>query len=203
MERRSFFALLIGAANWPLAARAQQRALPLVGYISGRTRAGDAAYMPEVLRAFREAGFVDGQTMTLDEQWAEGHYDRVPAIANNLIGRNATVLLVVGTAAANAVRKITTATPIVFGTADDPVAAGLVDSINRPSGNVTGVTMNSAELRPKMLELINEIVPRAKTIYMLANPTNVSIELQTRETEQAAARLGLKIGSSKPARRPR
>lgn len=192
MRRRDLFLGLAGTLA-AASARAQPAKPPLVGFVSGRTRAGDAPYMPETLRGLREAGFVDGRTMTLDARWAEGRYDRVAAIAADMIGRRAAVLLVVGTAAANAVKKLTKTTPIVFGTADDPVAAGLVDSIGRPAGNVTGVTMNSAELRPKMLGLLHEIAPQAKTVFMLANPDNIGIGLQTRDTETAAATLGLDI----------
>lgn len=192
MRRRDLIIGAAGVLTASVTAPAQSGGMPLVGFLSGRTRAGDAPYLPETLRGFREAGFVDGRTMVLDQRWVEGAYSQAPAIAADMVGRGAAVLLVVGTAAARAVERTIATTPIVFGTADDPVAAGLVDSIGRPSGNVTGVTMNSAELRPKMLSLLHEIVPLAKTVYMLANPKNVGIALQTRDTATAAAELGLR-----------
>ena len=194
MKRRQLITLLGGVSlAWPLASKAQLSAMPVVAFISGRSRDGENAYLPALQSGLAESGFVDGKTMTFAARWTEGHYDRVPALANELIGKGAAVIIVVGTAVDRAAKATTSKVPIVFVTADDPVVVGLVPSLSRPAGNVTGVTMMSSELRPKMLGILHELVPHAKTFFMLANPNNSSLAQQVQETQTAAGKLALAI----------
>jgi putative tryptophan/tyrosine transport system substrate-binding protein len=194
MRRRTFITLLSGAAlTWRDTVRAQKSSIPVVAFLSGRTREGDNPYLPALWDALAKSGFTDGKTIIFAARWADGQYARVPALAGDLISQGATVIIVVGTAVDRAVQKTTSTIPVVFITADDPVAVGLVGSLNRPSGNITGVTMMSSTLRPKMVELLHTIVPNAKSFFMLANPNNSSIAMQVSETQAAAKSVGLKI----------
>ena len=193
MKRREFIALIGGSVIvWPLAASAAVSG-PVVAFVSGRSRSGDEPYLPAMQKAFAESGFVDGKSMTFAARWAEGQYGRVPQLTKELIARGANVIITVGTAVDRAAMQTTSKIPIVFVTADDPVAVGLVASLNRPAGNVTGVTMMSSELRPKMVELLHELVPQVTTFFMLANPNNSSITQQIEETKVAAGKIGIAI----------
>jgi putative tryptophan/tyrosine transport system substrate-binding protein len=193
MKRREFIKALGGAATiWPVAASADASG-PVVAFVSGRSRSGDDPYLPAMQQAFAENGFVDGKTMTFTARWAEGQYGRVPELTKELIAQGANVIITIGTAVDRAAMETTSKIPIVFVTADDPVAVGLVASLNRPTGNVTGVTMMSSELRPKMVELLHELVPQATTFFMLANPNNSSITQQIEETKVAAGKIGIAI----------
>jgi putative tryptophan/tyrosine transport system substrate-binding protein len=192
MRRRDFITLLGGAAAWSFAARSQS-GMPVVGYISGRSRENDEAYLSALLGGLQQAGLVHGRTMVFDGGWTNGQYGRVPALTADLIGKRVAIIVGGGTAVALALKAATTTVPIVFVTADDPVDVGLVSSLNRPSGNVTGVSMVSAELRPKMLQLLREIVPQMTVLSMLANPSNSSIEMQARDTEATAKQVGLRM----------
>jgi putative ABC transport system substrate-binding protein len=193
MRRREFLGGLGGAAAaWPLAVRAQQLAMPIVGYLSGqaRTAGGAARDLAAFQQGLREAGYVDGQNVVIDYRWAEGQYDRLPALADELIGRPVAVIVAVGTDFATRAAKAATSTiPIVFHTAGDPVQSGLVASLNRPGDNITGVTTLNVEVGPKRLELMQELLPAgATTIALLLNPNNPNSESLLRET-QAAARI--------------
>lgn len=192
MRRREFIVALGAGAVWPLLARADASG-PVVAFISGRSRGGESQYLPSMLSALEASGFSDGKTMTFVARWVEGQYGRVPALTNELIAEGAAVIITVGTAVDRAAMATTPKIPIVFVTADDPVAVGLVTSLNRPAGNVTGVTMMSSELRPKMVQLLHEIVPQAETYFMLANPNNSSINQQIEEAKAAAERIGIAI----------
>jgi len=193
MRRREFITLIGGSVvAWPRAASADASG-PVVAFVSGRSRSGDDPYLPAMTDAFAESGFVDGKSMTFAARWVEGQYGRVPELTKELIARGADVIITVGTAVDRATMETTSKIPIVFVTADDPVAVGLVASLNRPVGNVTGVTMMSSELRPKMVELLHELVPQATTFYMLANPNNSSITQQIEETKVAAGKIGIAI----------
>jgi len=193
MRRREFFTLICGSVIvWSFAASADA-SVPVVAFVSGRSQSGDDPYLPAMQKAFAESGLVDGKTMTFAARWAEGQYGRVPELTKELIARGASVIITIGTAVGRAAIETTSKIPIVFVTADDPVAVGLVPSLNRPAGNVTGVTMMSSELRPKMVELLHELVPQATTFFMLANPNNSSITQQVEETKVAAGKIGIAI----------
>jgi putative tryptophan/tyrosine transport system substrate-binding protein len=193
MRRREFIAGIGIAATWPLAGRAQRASLPVIGYISGRSREGDEAYTSALLDGLKQSGFVNGSTMLFDGRWTQGQYGQVTALTVDLVGKKAAVIVVGGTAAALAVKAATATVPIVFVTADDPVDVGLVTSLNRPSGNITGVGMVSAELRPKMLQLLREFVPQMKSVSILVNPNNSSIQAQVHDAQATANNFGLEM----------
>jgi putative ABC transport system substrate-binding protein len=177
---------------WPLTARAQQRPLPVVGYLN--TRAADQD--PFLLAAFRqgltEAGYFEGQNVTIIYRWAEGHSDRLPALADDLVRRQVNVIAVNG-GGIIAARAATTTIPIVFITATDPVRVGFVASLNRPGGNLTGVTTLDVELGAKRLQLLHEVIPNATTVAALINPNSPESDLQVRDLQSGARRLGLQI----------
>ncbi len=196
MRRREFIALLGGAAAaWPLVARAQQPALPVIGYLNNGTRDGYATLRDA--DAFRqglnESGYIEDQNITIEYRWAEGHDDRLPGLVADLVRRKVTVLAATGTPTALAAKAATAVIPIVFETAGDPVTLGLVASLNRPGGNVTGVTQLSSELVPKRLGLLHDLIPTAKIIGLLVNPKDPRAETQSRDMQEAAHALGLQI----------
>jgi ABC-type uncharacterized transport system substrate-binding protein len=192
VRRRELITLLGGAAAWPLAARAQQAAMPVIGFLNS---ASPGNYVPMVAafrQGLKEAGYVEGQNVAVEYRWAEGQYDRVPVIALELVDRRVAVL-VANTPGVLAVKAAITTTPIVFTTASDPVQIGLVASMSRPSGNVTGATTMGVELASKLLELAHELVPTASVIAALINPANSSAEPQLRGLQAAARTLGVQL----------
>src|SRR5215475_1601055 len=196
MRRRDFISLLGGAAAaWPLMARAQQSAMPTIGFLGG---ASPELYVDR-LTAFRqglqEAGYVEGQNAQVEYLWAEGHPDRLPALATQLVRRQVAVIVAGGgTPSAWAAKAATATIPIVFGVAIDPVQLGLVASLNRHGGNLTGVTNMNVDVGPKRLELLREVLPSASVISVLVNPTSAAItEPYLRDLEAAAQTLGLKL----------
>ena len=192
LRRRQFITLLSGAAAWPLAARAQQTAMPVIGFLNS---ASPGNYVPMVAafrQGLKEAGYVEGQNVAVEYRWAEGQYDRVPVIALELVDRRVAVL-VANTPGVLAVKAAITTTPIVFTTASDPVQIGLVASMSRPSGNVTGATTMGVELASKLLELAHELVPTASVIAALINPANSSAEPQLSGLQAAARTLGVQL----------
>jgi putative ABC transport system substrate-binding protein len=192
IRRRELIAVLTAAAVWPLAARAQQSRLPVVGFLNGASPDG---YVPMVFafrQGLKEAGYVEGQNVKVEYRWAEGKYDRVPLMALELVDRQAAVI-VANTPGVLAIKAAITTTLIVFTTAGDPVQIGLVASMNRPGGNVTGATTLGMELASKRLELAHELVPNASVIAALINPANNAAELQLREFQAAARTLGLQL----------
>jgi putative ABC transport system substrate-binding protein len=199
MRRRNFIALLGGTAAacsgaWLLAARAQQSAAPVVGVLAAGSPNGYWAEMFTVFRqALADAGYSEGRNVTIEARWAEDHYDRLPALAAELIGHRPAVIAAFATPAANAAKAATTAIPIVFGTIADPVQIGLVTSLNHPSGNITGVSLLGVEVGPKLLELLHEAVPSATILALLVNPTNPNATNQSKMLQAAAARLGLQL----------
>jgi ABC-type uncharacterized transport system substrate-binding protein len=193
MRRRDFITLLGGAAAaWPLAARAQQPAMPVVGFLRS-TSLADAAHLVTAFRqGLKETGFVKSQNVTIEYRTAEDHLDRLPALVADLLGRKAAVI-VGNHNAALAAKAATTTVPIVFATGADPVRDGLVASLNRPSGNVTGVSFLAAELGAKRLELLRQLVPKATTIAMLVSPHTPDTEAERREVQAAAQAIGQQL----------
>ena len=175
------------AAAWPLAARAQQPAMPVVGFLSSASPATWASFVAGFRKGLNEAGFIDGQNVTIEYRWAEGQYDRLPGLAADLVNRKVAVILAAGGSDPAKAAKAATATiPIIFVSAADPVRAGIVTSFNRPGGNVTGVSLLGSALEAKRLGLLNEITPGAASIGVLVNPNYPDADLQLRELQEAA-----------------
>jgi putative tryptophan/tyrosine transport system substrate-binding protein len=195
MKRRKFIALLGGAAAaWPLAARAQQPAMPVIGYLSGRSPDDTAHLVAAFRRGLGENGFIEGQNVTIEYRWALGQYDRLPAMASELVRRPLAVLTTSGgEASALAAKAATSTIPIVFTTGDDPVKLGLVASYNRPGGNATGVRFLTTPAEPKRLGLLRELVPQATTIGFLLNPAYQSSAIQLSDAQEAARTLNLQV----------
>jgi putative ABC transport system substrate-binding protein len=188
MRRREFITVLGGVAAWPLAARAQQPSLPVVGYLSARSPGDSIGILADFRRGLAESGYLEGQNVAIEFRWAEGHYDRLPAMVADLVRRRVAVIAVPNTTASALAAKAATQTiPIVFNIGGDPVEIGLVASLDRPGGNVTGVSMLQTAMAAKRLELVHELVPAATLIALLVNPTNpVIAEAETREVQSAA-----------------
>ena len=194
MKRREFVTLLGGAAAWPVAARAQQPAMPVVGYLGTGSPAAETPFVAGFVQGLKESGYVDGQNAAIEYRWAEGQYDRLPALAADLVRRQVTVIAAPGSVPSALAAKAATSTiPIIFSGAVDPVTAGLVASLNRPGGNVTGVTSLNVEVGPKRLELMHELAPTATIIALLVNPTNPNVETLSRDAQAAAHTLGLHL----------
>ena len=192
--RREFITLLGGAAAaWPLAARAQQPAMPVIGFLSSATAKQWARLMGAFLEGLSEAEIVVGRDVTVEYRWAEGQYDRLPALAAGLVQRHVSVIAALTTPAAVAAKAATGTIPIVFSTIGDPVQIGLVASLRRPGGNITGATYLNVEVGPKLLELLHEVVPTATTVAALVNPTNPNAEILSNSLQVAARTLGLEL----------
>jgi putative ABC transport system substrate-binding protein len=194
MRRRDFIAGLGGAAAWPVVVRAQQAAMPMVGFIDGTS--GDTS--PDRVRAFRkglgETGFVEGRNVTVEYHWLEGQFDRLPALMADLVRRRVAVIATPGQAPALAAKAATATIPIVFGVAEDPVKLGLVASLARPGGNATGANFFAQELVAKRLALLHELVPKAVRVALLVNPANITnAEVTSREVQEAARAIGLDL----------
>jgi putative ABC transport system substrate-binding protein len=193
MQRRHFITFLGGAAAWPLAARAQQPAMPVIGYLSTGSPDGFAGRLRAFRQGLSESGYVEGRNVVVEYRWAEGN-DRFPAFAADLVRRQVDVIVGGGAPATLAAKAATTTIPIVFQTALDPVQSGIVASLNRPGGNLTGVSSLNLELMPKRLELLHELVPTAKIIALLINPTSSAIAgTLTNEVQEAARTFGLEL----------
>ena len=191
--RREFITLVGGAAAWPLAARAQ-KAMPVVGFLSGRSRTDSAAETSGFHRGLAEAGFVEGKNVAIEFRWANGRYDRLPGLASELVSQQVAVIAAVGGGASGLAAKSATATiPIVFASGGDAVKIGLVTSLNRPGGNVTGVNIIFGALGAKRLELLHELVPAAGTVGMLVNLDYPSAPIEVQDVEAAARKLGLRM----------
>ena len=191
MKRREFIAQLgavaISCAVWPLAARAQQSAMTVIGFLSSRSPGESEAVAAAFRKGLAEAGFVVGQNVAVEYRWAEGHYDRLPTFAAELVGlKVAAILAAGGPPSALAAKKATSTIPIIFSAADDPVGLGLVGSLSRPDGNVTGMSLFNATLSAKRFELLHELVPTARIIGYLVNPANPSGGIEVKGVEAAA-----------------
>jgi len=193
LRRREFIRLLGGTAvAWPLTARAQQAAMPVIGFLNSASAGPFKQFVDAFRRGLNESGFVEGQNVIIDYRWAEGQYGRLPELAADLVRRNVAVIVATGGAASGlAAKAATETTPIVFIHAVDPVKLGFVSSLNRPGGNATGIYLFTAALEPKKLELLHELVPQAAVIGILANPRNPNVESVSTGLQTAARTLGL------------
>jgi putative ABC transport system substrate-binding protein len=193
-HRRAFITLLGGAAAWPLAARAQQAAVPTVGFLSSLAQSDLGLVIPGFQQGLNGTGFVEGRNIAIEYRWAEGDYKRLPALAADLVNRKVAVVAAIsGTPAALAAKAATTTIPIVFAIGGDPVAPGLVASLNRPGGNVTGASFYTAPLVTKRLDLARELVPDGSLIALLMNPNNPPSVEEGRAVQEAAAALGQRL----------
>jgi len=194
MRRREFITLLGGAAAWPLVAHAQRAAMPIVGFMSGRSSEDSAGVASAFRQGLADAGFVDGQTVTIEYRWANGDYEKLPALAADLVNHKVAVLVGVGGDVSAAVAaKATKTIPVVFGMGGDPVKAGLVASFNRPGGNVTGYTLWTNEMESKRLGLLRQLVPGVPLIGILVNPAFPPTERELLELEPAAQAVNQKL----------
>jgi len=193
LRRRDCVALLGGAAAWPLAVRAQQPSMPVIGFLSSLQATDQARIMTPFRQGLAEVGWFEGSNMTIEYRWAEGQYERLRAFAAELVRRKVIVIAATSTPAALAAKAATSTVPIVFTTGGDPIKLGLVASLNRPGGNITGVSSLNSELGPKRLGLLRELVPSATVIATLVNPNFPDADVQLRDAEAGARALGLQL----------
>jgi len=190
--RRKFLASLGGAAAWPLAAHAQQAAMPVVGFLNSASAESFAPFVVAFRQGLSETGYIEGRNVAVEYRWADEQYDRLPALATDLVRRQADVIAA-NQISAEAAKAATGTIPIVFTTALDPVQLGLVAALNRPGGNLTGVTTLNVELLPKRIELLHQLSPTATEVALLVNPTNPSAGALSRDAHAAARSLGLEL----------
>jgi putative ABC transport system substrate-binding protein len=194
VRRRQFITLLGGAAVWPFVARAQQPALPLVGFIRDGSADANVRYAGAFRKGLNETGYVEGQNVTVEYHWLQGQHERLPALIADLVRRHVAAFATLGNLPTLAAKAVTATIPIVFGVGDDPVKLGLVASLNRPGGNATGINFFNAELVAKRLGLLRELVPRTTRVAVLVNPANASsTESQLRIVQETAPAIGLQI----------
>ncbi len=193
MQRRQFIKLLSGVAAWPFAVRAQQPAMPVVGYLSSGSRDGDAFRMAGFRQGLNETGYIDGRNVKIEYRWAENQLDRLAELATDLIRHPVGVIALGSTAAVRVAKAATTTIPIVFVMGGDPVKLGVVTSLNRPGGNLTGVSYLSLNLLAKRFEVLHETIPDAASIGYLLNPTNANVDANSRDVQAVAESLGQKL----------
>jgi putative tryptophan/tyrosine transport system substrate-binding protein len=191
MRRRDFTTVLAGAAVYPLCAGARQKPMPVIGFLGAGSP--NAPLVAAFRRGLSEAGYVEGRNLAIEYRWAEGHFDRLPALAADLVGRKVDVILAVGGVSALAAKTATSTIPIVFLVGRDPVEFGLVDSLSRPGGNLTGFNDLLVELTPKRLELLSDLVPQVGAIAVLVNPTNSNAERIMTDVQEAARAKGVQL----------
>jgi putative tryptophan/tyrosine transport system substrate-binding protein len=193
--RRRELNLLLGAvAAWPFVARAQQKSVPVVGYLSSSSSTASARLVDGFRQGLRDAGFIEGRSVAIEYRWAEGDYQQLPTLAADLVGRKVDVIVATGGPAPGlAAKRATSAIPIVFASGGDPVAEGLVTGLSRPGGNITGVNFLVFELSAKRLELLRELIPQARTIALLSNPGNPNAERNIASVEEAARSKGVEL----------
>ena len=193
MRRRDFIILLSAAGPWPLAVHAQQQTMPLIGFLGPASPVEYAQLVAAFRRGLNETGYTEGQNVAIEFRWAEGKYDRLPAFAAELVRRQVSVIAGMSLPAALAAKSATATIPIVFADGGDPVEDGLVSSLSRPSGNLTGVTLFNNALGAKRLELLRDLVPKAAVIGLLSNPSNPNGRRQTIDAQEAAQTMGLQL----------
>jgi ABC-type uncharacterized transport system substrate-binding protein len=193
MRRRDFIAVVGSAAAWPFSARAQQLTIPVVAFLDAAPLETDVRGLAEFRKGLSEIGYVEGQNIMIEYRSAEGQADRLPALAADMVQRRVAVIATMANNAAVAAKATTTTIPIVFTVGGDPIKMGLVDSLNRPGGNITRVSFLSSDIVTKMLEALHELMPKAERIAALVNPTNQNAAVDTKETEAAAHALGLEL----------
>jgi putative tryptophan/tyrosine transport system substrate-binding protein len=194
MRRRDFMTFFSSALAWPLAARAQQPTMLVVGFLGSGSPNTDANRVRALRQGLSEVGYIEGRNVAIEYRWAEGQYDRIPALAADLVRRQVDVIAALGgTSSAQAAKAATTSIPIVFQTGVNPIEFGLVTSLNRPGGNLTGVTILSMELGAKLFELLHQLVPTASVMALLVNPTSPYAETLSRDAQAAARALGLQL----------
>jgi putative ABC transport system substrate-binding protein len=194
MKRRAFIAGLGAATTWPFVVRAQQSAVPVVGYLSSRSPNESAGVAAAFRQGLGQTGFTVGQNVAIEYRWAEGHYDRLPALAAELVNlKVAAILAAGGPPSALAAKKATSTIPVIFSAADDPVGLGLVASLSRPGGNVTGMSLFNSDLGAKRLALLHELVPSAGVVAYLTNPANPSAKLEVKAVQEAAKTFGVDL----------
>jgi putative tryptophan/tyrosine transport system substrate-binding protein len=194
MRRRAFLGILGGTVvTWPVAARAQQAAMPVIGFLNSLSEQAAARHQVQFRRGLGEVGFVQGRNVAIEHRWADGQYEKLPAMAAELVRRAVDVIVAQAPPAAVAARAATSTIPIVFAVGIDPVAAGLVASYNRPGGNATGTTLISGPLGQKRLEILREIVPRATTVALVVNPQSPDAPPEIRDVQAAAQAIGLQV----------
>jgi putative tryptophan/tyrosine transport system substrate-binding protein len=192
MKRRDLMTVLAGAAAYPLLAGAQQKSMPVIGFLGGASPGPNAPFLAAFREGLSETSHVEGQNLAIEYRWAEARYDRLPALAADLVDRKVDVITAIGNPSALSAKSATSTTPIVF-TSSDPVEYGLVASLARPGGNLTGVSLMGTELTPKRLELLSELVPQARVIALLVNPNNANAERMIREVQEAAHAKGVQL----------
>jgi putative tryptophan/tyrosine transport system substrate-binding protein len=193
MRRRQFIALVVGALAWPTAAKGQQPVKPVVGFLHDGSSAQYVHLVVAFLQGLKEAGYVEGRNIVIEYRGADGHFERLPALAADLVRREVAAIAALGDPAALAAKAATTTIPTVFVSGTDPVKLGLISSLNRPGGNITGVALLSSSLLPKQLQLLVELVPTAGTIALLTNPSNPNTEIRIDEMQNAARTVGREL----------